>query len=210
MNCNLFDSSNPYFWIFLSAIFFGAATGKSTVSCKKKENSEKAKTIKWTLVYLYLSLSIIFVLAAVFIPGAHRFKDIRLLYFFAAISLLFALGFRFKKTCGIILIILLFGLFIGKLFILQGWSCLKTTGEVMSFRLLAKHDGVMKLEITDPKNDSIFINVEGDTFTPAFHVLRLESYYFFVEGHLLYSFDPPRLSKRLLIWLKKNNGKIPG
>ena len=114
--------TNPFFWVTLSAVFFGASLSRTTRRVPKSILEERARSVKWTFVTIYLSISIIFGLLAVFIPGPEKILNINLVYLFAVVSVLFFLAFRFKRLFGTPLVLLSFIVLLTILLFLQSFD----------------------------------------------------------------------------------------
>ena len=229
--------SNPFFWVLLTAIFFSAAVSKITTFTKKARNMEKARNRKWILICIYFSLSIIFLLCAIFVPGPRHFLDARLLYLFAGAAAVFFLVFRFKKSIGLPLT-LLFIMFV-ILLILFFQSITAFTGEtkIATIRVLEAEGGHMKIEITrtaDKPAESDIIEMAGSYIAPVVKIIIFEDYLVFLGARTWYRFvgissfktekdmeiplqadryqfrNPPGISESLYSYFEKNEKTLPG
>lgn len=233
--------NSPYPWIFFSALFFGAALSRATRFTKKKRRQERdvqrAINLKWLLFSIYLSLSLLFLLCAVFISGLAEKEGLRLLYFFSGTALIFFLAFRFKKTAGITFLLLLV-LFSGAvLLFLQSISAFTGETEIAKVRIIAVKEDTMRLEVAPSKGESVIIDMQGSYFAPIVRVIIFDDYYVFLGAKSWYRFEgltsfrvenidgkpvfkqedtdfyfpgPAGISSRLYSWFEENEEKIPG
>ena len=100
----------PHLWLVVSGLFCGAALNRALRPAAhprwRAADPERAKTAKWMFFTLYLCLAVVAALGAVFVPGAEKILDSGLLYLFAGSTVFFFLVFRFKKTIGLLAVIL--------------------------------------------------------------------------------------------------------
>jgi len=188
MICSGFDISSPFFWIFLSALFTGAAFSRISIISSRQRNPEHSRKSKWVFVSLYLSAAVLFALLAVFIPGADKIIDYRLVYFFTAVMVLSFLVFRFKLIVGIPIFIILTILLFVFSFSLSDWSCYQESDEVASIRALSVGDNQLKIEIQQLDDEIRFISIDGDSFAPVFQILEFPDYFFIARVKTFYRF----------------------
>ncbi len=233
--------SSPYPWIFISALFFGAALSRATRFIGKRrrqqQNVQRAVNLKWIVFSIYLSLSLIFLLGAVFISGLMQREGVRLLYFFSGSALIFFLAFRFKKTAGITFLLLVV-LFSGTvLLFLQSISAFTGETEIAKVRIIEVKENTMRLEVAPSAGESVIINMQGSYFAPIVRVIIFDDYYVFLGAKSWYRFEgltsfrvenidgkpvfkqentdfyfpgPAGISSRLYSWFEENEEKIPG
>ena len=179
--------AGPYPWLFFGALFFGAALSRATRPVRRKSYPERAKTIKWTFISLYLSLFLIFTLAAVFIPGPDNIKNIRHLYFFLTCAVFFFLALRFKKSLGIVSLFLLLALAVVVSLFLQTLSSFTGETEIARIRVISARD--MKLEIIPASGEPLIIRLGGVYFAPVVSVVIFEDYLVFLGARTWYRFE---------------------
>ncbi|MBN2350925.1 MAG: hypothetical protein JXD23_00030 [Spirochaetales bacterium] len=97
---------SPYPWIFAASLFAGAALSALTRRTTNKKDPERARERKGFSAALAVALCVIFVLCAVFIPGAERLKDAKVLLFALIVTAVFFIAFRFRKAAGLPLLLL--------------------------------------------------------------------------------------------------------
>ena len=229
--------SSPYFWIALSALFMGITLSKSVSKTSSKRDPDSARTHKWVWVCIHLTFSIIFGLAALFIPGPEKIQDIRILYFFLSLSLFFFLAFRFKRSVGSVSFILILLLVLVVVMFLQSISAFTGETEIAKIRILNIQEPFMKLEINLPKKEPIFTVMEGEYFAPVVRVIIFEDFFVFLGVKTWYRFDgitsfdmeeeegQPKfrqqntdyyftekrnISDDLYFWLEKHDASVPG
>jgi hypothetical protein len=123
MGSSFFLLQSPYPWLCISGLFCGAALNRALRPAGyprwRASDPERAGTAKWMFFSLYLSLAVVAALGAVFVPGPKKILDIRLLYLFTGSTVFFFLVFRFKKTLGLLSVILAVALAVTMLLFLQ-------------------------------------------------------------------------------------------
>jgi hypothetical protein len=149
---------------------------------------QRAKTVKWTLVCIYLSLTLVFGMLALFLGGTERFLDINLGYFFAGISCLFFLGSRFKRQLGILFLTLIILFLVLFLSYLQYWECSEESHQVAEFRFLAERQAPVQL-VVYKNGETSFYEVEKDYFAPVVTMLEVHDGYLFATNNTLYRLE---------------------
>ena len=182
MSCLGIDTASPFFWVFLSGLFFGAAFSKIIFTPSKNG-------YKWSIFSFYLSFSIMLALAGVFIPGARNILDIRLFYLFLAVVIISFFSIKYKKAFGIPLLSLFLVIFIISIINFKPWSCFKESTEITKFRLLSRNNNIMKLEFFSQERESVFVSIKGDSFVPLIDYLKFNEYYLFLRERNLYHFN---------------------
>ncbi len=97
---------SPYPWIFAASLFAGAALSALTRRTANKKDPERARERKGFSAALAVALCVIFILCAVFIPGAEKLKDPRVVAFALIVTAVFFIAFRFRKAAGLPLLLL--------------------------------------------------------------------------------------------------------
>ena len=138
---------------------------------------------------LYLSLAVIAALGAVFVPGPKKILDIRLAYLFLGSTVFFFLVFRFKKTLGLLSMILAVALVVTLLLFLQSLNAFTGETEIGQIRVLDVQDSRMKLEILPARRDSTITWMQGGYFAPVVKVVIFDDYVVFLGAKTWYRFE---------------------
>lgn len=181
-------TSTPYFWVTLAALFLGAALSRATRGVKKDGDIETARAVKWSLFSIYISLAIVSALCGTFIPGPSKIINVNLLYFFLVLSAVFFLSLRFKKTIGLLtLVILVIGA--GSVFLFVH-SLHAFTGEtkIADIRVLDLGKNAMKIEIIESPTDTEIVQLKGDYFAPIVKEVIFDDYFVFLGVKTWYRF----------------------
>lgn len=184
--------ASPYTWLFVSALFLGAALQRATRRAKPRflgDDPERARTAKWLFFSLFLSLAIVAALGAVFVPGPQKIKDIRLLYFFLASTALFFLAFRFRKSAGLAVVLLAIALLFTVAMFLRSLVAFTGEAEIGRVRALSARGGRMKLELDTPREEPVILTMEGTYFAPIVKVVIFDDAYVFLGARSWYRFE---------------------
>jgi hypothetical protein len=185
--------NSPYPWICFAGLFFAAALNRALRSAAyprwRTSDPERARTAKWIFFTLYLSLSVIAALGAVFVPGPEKIADIGVLYFFLGSSAFFYLLFRFSRTLGPVLIVLLTALVVTVLLFLQSLRAFTGETEIGLVRVLDVREGEMKLEIIPAEGESAITLMKGSYFAPVVKVVIFQDYFVFLGAKTWYRFE---------------------
>jgi hypothetical protein len=156
---------------------------------------DRAKTAKWTFFTLYLCLAVVAALGAVFVPGPmkllgrdNRFQ-VGLLYLFAGSTLFFFLVFRFKKTIGLLAVILAIAFTFTLLAFLQSLKAYTGETEIARVRVLDAQDRRMKLEVLPTGGESVIVWLDGQYFAPVVKAVIFEDYLVFMGAKTWYRFE---------------------
>ena len=233
---SLFTAS-PYPWAVLSALFIGAAVNRATRRLKRISDRETARTVKWSLFSLYLSVSLVFALSGIFIPGPLKIISVKLLYFFLSASLLFFLGFRFKKSIGLIISLLVIVTVSSVFLFVHSLNAFTGETKIADIRVLDLRNGVMKLEIIQGPSGSEIAAIKGEYFAPIVKEIIFDDYFVFLGVKTWYRFmgvtgfsfvkengvvtlkqtdrgfyfpEPEGISDYLYGYFEKYEGSIPG
>jgi len=93
--------------VVLAALFAGAAASRATMRTGNKRDPGKARTRKWVVTCVYLSIAVVIGLVAVFVPGPEKMNDVRLAWVAAVAVVLAFCALRFKRALGIPVIVVL-------------------------------------------------------------------------------------------------------
>jgi hypothetical protein len=209
MGFNLPFLYTPYSWFFLSAIAFGAALSRATRGTRREVQRNRAISRKWTMVSIYLSLAVIMAMGGVFIPGAEKVRDFKILYLFIAAAGLSFLVFRFKKAIGLPFALCISVLIILLLLFFRSLTAFTGETEIARVRVLSAQNERMKLEVilhdpydrsdrsdrSDRKDRSdiihgepILITLKGQYFAPIVKVIIFDDLYVFLGTKTWYRF----------------------
>ena len=180
--------TSPYPWIFLSAIAFGAAISRATMSTRKKKEPERARTWKWVFVCVYLSIAILLGLSAVFIPGPRMILDVRLAYLAAIVAGAAFFIFRFKKALGIPVFFLLIVLIIAVGLFLQSVMAFTGETEIAKIRVISADGSRMKLEVVPREGETEMLDMEGNYFAPVVKIIIFDDFWVFLGAKTWYRF----------------------
>jgi hypothetical protein len=184
--------ASPYSWLFISALFLGAALQRATRRARPRflgEDPERARTAKWLYFSLFLSLAVVAALGAVFVPGPQNFNELRLLYFFLAATGLFFLAFRFKKSAGLAVVLLALALVFVTAMFLRSLAAFTGETEIGRVRALAAGDGKMKLELIAPRQETVILAMDGAYFAPIVKVVIFDDLFVFLGARSWYRFE---------------------
>ncbi|MCD6123145.1 MAG: hypothetical protein J7K04_15010 [Spirochaetales bacterium] len=186
-------TSTPYIWAAITAFFFGAALSRATKSVRKTAltfngDIDRARAVKWSLSSIYISLAIVSALCGTFIPGPSKIANINLLYFFSVLTVIFFLSMRFKKTIGLLTVIVLV-LGIGSVFLFVH-SLHAYTGEtkIADIRVLDLNKDSMKIEIIESPSETEIVQLKGSYFAPIVKEVIFADYFVFLGAKTWYRF----------------------
>jgi len=186
-------NTNPYPWIFLAALFFGAFLSRTTRFTRQRRDAERARTRKWVLASLYLSLAVVCALGAVFIPGPAKIDTPFQLYFFAACSFFFFLAFRFKKSFGILALLLALALVLAVQLFLGALNAFSGETEIARIRVLSVQSPPqppsLRLEVLAAQKEPVIIQLAGTHFAPLVKVVIFKDYFVFMGLKTWYRFE---------------------
>lgn len=185
MECSIVTFDTPYIWAVFSAVFLGAALSRMTMRPHPVYDPDRARSIKWALVCIYLTVTVGFAMLGIFVPGPEKIVDIRLLFFFIGATVFSFLGFRFKRLFGIVFAISLIIAF----FLLYGflgyWKCIPNNGVIGEFRAIREKDSAIEF-VTYFDQTPSFLTVEGKRVNVAALSLEIEEYYLLGTGSTFY------------------------
>lgn len=233
--------ANPYLWAFVSALFLGAAANRasrpSTYPRWRAADPDKARAAKWTLFTLYLSLALAAALAALLVAGPRWVGDRVLLYFYLGATALCFLVFRFKKSVGSLVVLLVVALVITLLLFFRSLSPFTGETEIGRVRVLSVREEQMRLELLVPDRDPLLVALPGTYFAPVVKVVIFDDAFVFLGARSWYRFEalssfvqersggvssfrqqdqfvvleePSGISERLWQLLERYDGRIPG
>ena len=182
----------PYSWALLTALFFGAALQRATRRARPRylgDDPERARSSKWLSFSLYLSLAVAFALGAVFVPGPRKIVDPFLLYFFLAGTAVFFLAFRFRKSVGLIALLLALALVFTVALFVRSLTAFTGETEIGRVRVLAARGGQMRLEIIAARSEPVIRAMAGDYFAAVVKVVIFDDVFVFLGAKTWYRFE---------------------
>jgi hypothetical protein len=231
-------TSNPYLWAFIASVFFGAALARLTAFPSKRRNASRARTTKWVLFCVYLSLAVAAVVAGVFLSDLVGQADRQLVYFALIVTGLGFAGLRFKKAAGVPIFVLGTAVVILAVSFLQAWAAFTGETEIARVTVLSTNGGSQHLEL-EPADDSppVILTLQGDYFAPIVETVIFDDWYVFLGRRSLYRFvgisgfvreqdetgyrfrqtgddhyfpEPSGITGSLYRWFEVNEHRIPG
>jgi hypothetical protein len=178
----------PVFWLFFSSLFSGAALSRITIPAKKERDPEATRNRKWVIFCIYLSLAIILVLCAIFVPGPEKIKNINFLFLYCGATAVFFVAFRFKRAFGLPFFIVLLALLIVLLLFIQSITAFTGEVEIARLHILALNKELMKLEVIPKQGESLFLEMEGTYFAPVIKVIIFDDLLVFLGAKTWYRF----------------------
>jgi hypothetical protein len=131
---------------------------------------ERARTGKWAGVALYAAAAVVMALLAVFLPGPEQIRKVQWLYLAGVAGALAFVGFRFKRSAGVLLLaamVLATVLVIG---LLTSVRALTGEQELAMVRALAVRDEMI-LEVKLPDEAPQLLALPGTHFAPVVKVV---------------------------------------
>jgi len=184
--------ASPYPWLAVSALFLGAALQRATRRARPRylgDDLQKARTSKWLFFSLFLSLAIVAVLGAVFVPGPFRLTQPRFLYFYAAFTALCFLALRFRKSLGVVTLLLLLALVLTAGLFLRSLTGFTGETEIGRVRVLGVGEGRMTLEILATRGEPVIRPMAGGYFAPVVKVVIFDDLLVFLGAKSWYRFE---------------------
>jgi hypothetical protein len=180
---------SPVPWIALAGVFVGAALSRATARTRQRRNPERARTAKWAMFCIYLSLGIILGVVAVFVSGPGGIADPRLGVIAGVMAALAFCATRFKKALGIPIVVLaiacvvLVGLFLHSIKAFTG----ETT--IAAVRVISAENATMRLELIPRDREPVLLTMEGDYFAPIVKVVIFNDLLVFLGAKTWYRFE---------------------
>ncbi len=187
--------SNPYAWLFVSALFFGAALARLTRGTARAADPERAWTAKWVAFCVWLSLSLACALGALFsggeAAGREALRRSGTLWFFLAASALFFLAFRFKRTLGALVLLLFAALLIVTFLFLRSLQAFTGETEIARVRVLSVQGDRMVLDLIPGRQETgpEVVRLKGSYFAPVVRVVIFDDSLVFLGARTWYRFD---------------------
>ncbi len=226
-------AASPFPWVILAGLFAGAAVSRLTMRWKNRPHPERARAAKWAWVCIYLSVAIALLLAALFVPGPSKIRDVRLLYAGGTALVLASIVMRFKRAAGIPVMVLAIASVAALGLFLQSVRAFTGETEIAVVRVIGLEPGRMKLELQPAGGAPVLLNMEGTHFAPVvktvifddlYVFLGVKSWYRFVgltsfteregqfrQGNTDYYFPQPAgISEALWRFYERNEAIVPG
>jgi hypothetical protein len=180
--------SSPYPWIFVAALFAGAALSAITRGTAHRKDPERARERKGFAVALALALCVIFGLCAVFVPGAEKIKDEKVLVFGLIVTAVFFLAFRFKKAAGLPVIILAGLLAVALALFFQAVTTFTGETEIARLRVHEATGSAMKFDLVLPNGATTALDMPGSLVGPEVKEVVFHDVFVFFGAKTAYRF----------------------
>jgi hypothetical protein len=221
---------SPLLWVILAGMFVGAALSRATMRPGRKGRAGHARTRKWVLVCLWLSIATVMGLLAVFIPGPSRILDPRLAWAAGGAAVIAFAALRFKKALGIpIVVLLLVAVIAGGLF-LRSIHAFTGETQIAEIRVISTGTADMRLELVTKGSLPVLLNMKGDYFAPIVKVVIFNDLFVFLGATTWYRFEgmtsfdrnlrqqdtdfrfpqPTGMAEKIWRFYEKNESRIPG
>ncbi len=191
--------TDPLPWVFLAGVFFGAAVSRATRRSANRPDPERARTRKWVLVCVWLSLAVLTAVAGVLVPGSERLLlrqadgTLRLaepLLPWVALAG-FALAFlatRFRKAAGIPVFVLALVAVVALGLFFQSIRAFTGETRIATVKAITVADGRMRLEVQPEGRPSEMVDLDGDYFAPVVKVIVFDDLWVFLGAKSWYRF----------------------
>jgi hypothetical protein len=225
-------------WAVLAAIFLGAAASRITRRVGGRADSDpawrdRARSRKWALVCVWLSLAILCVVGEIFVVGAGRLADARVAWAAAGAFVLAFAGSRFRKSFGIPVTVLVLALVLALGLLFQSIRAFTGETEIARVSVVRSTGGTMVLELLPTGQPPELLELSGDYFAPVVRVVIFSDTWVFLGAHTWYRFagiapftmrdgmpvssgpawrlpQPSGISESLWGLFEANEGRIPG
>ena len=181
--------STPASWVILAGLFIGAAVGRATVRTRHRRNPERARTTKWILFCLLMSVGIILGVVAVFVSGPGGIADPKLGAVAGAAAALSFAATRFKKALGIPILVLIVAAAIFLGLFLQSVRAFTGQTTIAAVRVISAGNGTMRLELLPRDGEPVLLNMEGEYFAPIVKVVIFDDLLVFLGARTWYRFE---------------------
>jgi hypothetical protein len=181
--------AHPLVWVVLAGLFAGAAASRATTRTRNRPDPDKARTRKWVGACILLSLAVVFGLLAVFVPGAGRIRDPRMLWAALIAAGIAFSAMRFKKSLGIpivvalLAVVIVFGLF------LQSIRAFTGETEIAAVKVLSTTSSSMRLELVPRGDAPVLLTMNGTYFAPIVKVVIFSDLFVFLGARTWYRFE---------------------
>lgn len=191
--------ADPLPWVFLAAVFLGAAASRATRRTAHRKDPHRASTVKWVLFCVWLSLAVLCAVGAVLVPGsaklfvrgpggAVRLAEPLLPWVAAAGFVLALLASRFRRAVGIPVAVLALVAAVALGLFFQSVRAFTGEIEIATVKALAVDAGRMRLEVQLAGRPSEVIELEGDQFATEAKVVIFDDLWVFLGAKTWYRF----------------------
>jgi len=229
--------ASPVPWAVLAGFFVGAAVSRSLSRTAHRRNPQRARTEKWILFCVLLSIGVLLALAAVFVSTSRGAPDVRVLSIGCGAAVLSFLALKFRKSLGIpILVILVAAIACLGLF-LQSIRAFTGETEIAAVRIISADAASLRLELLPKDSQPVLLTMEGQYFAPIVKVVIFDDLLTFLGAKTWYRFEgmtsfklvkegdsyrfrqgstdfyfprPAGISEMLWSFFEKNENRIPG
>lgn len=157
----------------LTGILFGAAASRATMRLGLGRDDvlfARARSRKWTAATVYAALGLIAGLLAVFLPGPANIVAVRWLSLLGLTTPLAFAAFRFKRSLGVLLAVVLVAFVAAIVGLIGSVRALTGESELATVRALSV-DEQMTLEVQVPNQSPELMEVPGTHFAPVVKVV---------------------------------------
>jgi len=222
--------SSPLPWALLAGLLVGAAVARACARTKHRRDPDRARTRKWVVACMLLSLAIVVGLLGVFIPGPSNVVDIRLAWAAGCAAVVGFAALRFRRAIGIPVLVLLvasavlFGLFFQSIRAFTGET------EIASVRVISVAGSSMRLELQPRAREAVLLTMDGVYFAPIVKIVIFDDLLVFFGAKTWYRFEgmtsfdanlrqgtsdfrfpqPSGISERLWGIFERYEARIPG
>jgi len=181
--------SSPVPWIVLASLCVGAAVSTATVRVHHRRDAERARTRKWVLFCVYLSVGIILGLVAVFVAGPVGIRDPRLGALAGVCAAVSFAATRFKKALGIPILALIAAAVVLTGLFLQSIRAFTGETTIAVVRVISADNDSMRLELLPRDGEPVLLSMEGEYFAPIVKVIIFDDLLVFLGAKTWYRFE---------------------
>ena len=127
-------------------------------------------------------------LAALLLPGAATFLDVRLAYLAGATFVVSFLASRFKKTLGIITVVLLALLIGATALFVRSVRAFTGETEIARVHVLSANTSGVRLELDPSEGEPQLLSMDGEYFAPVVKVVIFDDFWVFLGAKTWYRF----------------------
>lgn len=192
--------TDPLPWVLLVGVFLGAAASRATRRTAHRPDPLRARTRKWVLVCVWLSLAVLAAVGAVLVPGSERLlargaggrlalaEPLAPWVALAGFAVAF-LASRFRKAAGIPIFVLALAAVVALGLFFQSVRAFTGETEIATVKALAVADGKMRLEVQPAGRPSQMVDLDGDSFAPVVKVVIFDDRWVFLGATTWYRFE---------------------
>jgi hypothetical protein len=181
-------ATDPFPWILLASVFLGAAVSRATRRTSNRRDPDRARTWKWILVCMWLSLAVVLAAGGVLVPGVERILDVRLAFVAAAGFALTFVATRFRKALGIPVLVLLVAAIAAVALFFQSLRAFTGETEIARVNVLSADGAGMRLEVVPKGRPSALVDLKGTYFAPVVKVVIFNDAWVFLGARTWYRF----------------------